>query len=83
MKLSVTFWLLRRCYAAASGLRSLPLQSCDGTVSGRDTTTPNLYSRDAISRWPFYASVAVLGCECIACFFSGYLEWGTGEPWPY
>jgi hypothetical protein len=29
-----------------------------------------------ISRWPFYASVAVLGCECIACFFAGFIEWG-------
>src|SRR6267378_4193667 len=26
------------------------------------------------SRWPFYASVAVLGCECIACFFAGFIE---------
>jgi hypothetical protein len=29
-----------------------------------------------IPRWPFYASVAVLGCECIACFVAGYAEWG-------
>lgn len=29
-----------------------------------------------ISRWPFYASVAVLGCECIVCFFAGSIEWG-------
>ena len=29
-----------------------------------------------ISRWPFYASVAVLGCECVACFFAGSIEWG-------
>ena len=29
-----------------------------------------------ITRWPFYASVAVLGCECIVCFFAGYIEWG-------
>ena len=29
-----------------------------------------------ISRWPFYASVAVLGCECIACFLAGSIEWG-------
>jgi p-aminobenzoyl-glutamate transporter AbgT len=28
------------------------------------------------SRWPFYASVAVLGCECIACFFAASFEWG-------
>src|ERR1700694_5550178 len=28
------------------------------------------------ARWPFYASVAVLGCECILCFFAGYIEWG-------
>ena len=29
-----------------------------------------------ISRWPFYASVAVLGCECIVCFVAGSIEWG-------
>jgi hypothetical protein len=27
-------------------------------------------------RWPFYASVAVLGCESILCFFAGSIEWG-------
>jgi hypothetical protein len=32
--------------------------------------------RDVIPRWPFYAAVAVLGCECIACFFAGSIEWG-------
>jgi hypothetical protein len=26
------------------------------------------------SRWPFYASIAVLGCECVACFFAGFIE---------
>jgi hypothetical protein len=30
-----------------------------------------------ISGWPFYASVAVLGCECIAFFFGGSSEWGN------
>jgi hypothetical protein len=29
-----------------------------------------------ISGWPFYASVVVLGCECIVCFFAGSIEWG-------
>jgi hypothetical protein len=29
-----------------------------------------------ISRWPFYASVAVLGCECVVCFLAGSIEWG-------
>jgi hypothetical protein len=29
-----------------------------------------------IARWPFYASVAVLGCECIAWFLGGSFEWG-------
>ena len=29
-----------------------------------------------ISRWPFYASVAVLGCECIVCFFAASIELG-------
>ena len=29
-----------------------------------------------IPRWPFYASVALLGCECIACFLAGAIEWG-------
>jgi hypothetical protein len=28
------------------------------------------------SRWPFYASVAVLGCECVLCFLAGSVEWG-------
>jgi hypothetical protein len=28
------------------------------------------------SRWPFYASVAVLGCECMVCFLAGSIEWG-------
>jgi hypothetical protein len=31
---------------------------------------------DVISRWPFYASVAVLGCECMVCFFASFIEWG-------
>ncbi|TMD41365.1 MAG: hypothetical protein E6I88_07690 [Chloroflexi bacterium] len=30
-----------------------------------------------ISRWPFYASVAVLGGECIACFLAGSIELGA------
>ena len=30
-----------------------------------------------ISRWPFYASAAVLGCECIVFFFGGSSEWGN------
>lgn len=29
-----------------------------------------------ISRRTFYASVAVLGCEAMACFFAGSIEWG-------
>jgi hypothetical protein len=29
-----------------------------------------------ISRWTFYASVAVLGCEAVVCFFAGSIEWG-------
>ncbi|MGH7760013.1 MAG: hypothetical protein ACREOY_01160 [Candidatus Dormibacteraceae bacterium] len=29
-----------------------------------------------ISSRRFYASVAVLGGECVACFFAGYSEWG-------
>ena len=37
-----------------------------------------------IPRWPFYASVAVLGCESIACFFAGSIEWGEStNPAPY
>jgi hypothetical protein len=31
--------------------------------------------RDHYSRWPVYASVAVLGCESILCFFAGSDEW--------
>jgi hypothetical protein len=29
-----------------------------------------------ISRWFFYASVAVLGCAAMACFLAGSIEWG-------
>jgi hypothetical protein len=29
-----------------------------------------------ISRWPYYASVVVLGCECAAIFFAASIEWG-------
>jgi hypothetical protein len=29
-----------------------------------------------ISRWPFYASVAVLGCACIVYFIAASVEWG-------
>ena len=32
-----------------------------------------------ISRWPFYASVAVLLCACIGCILAGYIEWGQQE----
>lgn len=32
--------------------------------------------RDLVSRWPFYASVALLGGECIACFLAGTIELG-------
>jgi hypothetical protein len=28
------------------------------------------------SRWPLYAALGVLGCECVACFFAGSIEWG-------
>jgi hypothetical protein len=28
------------------------------------------------SRWPFNASVAVLGCAAVVCFFAGSVEWG-------
>ena len=30
-----------------------------------------------IPRWPFYASVAVLGCAGIACFLAAAIEWGS------
>jgi hypothetical protein len=29
-----------------------------------------------ISRWPFYGSVALLGCEAMLCFLAGSIEWG-------
>src|SRR5712671_5786521 len=35
-----------------------------------------LQGRDVNSRWPLYASVAVLGCESIVCFVAGSIEWG-------
>jgi hypothetical protein len=36
----------------------------------------NVIEQLVISRWPFYASVAVLGCESVACFFAGSIELG-------
>jgi hypothetical protein len=30
-----------------------------------------------ISRWPFYPSVALLGCESMLCFLAGSIEWGV------
>jgi hypothetical protein len=30
-----------------------------------------------ISRWPFYASLAVLVCECLLCFFAASMELGA------
>jgi hypothetical protein len=32
-----------------------------------------------IRRWPFYASVAVLGCECMVYFFAGSIELGERQ----
>lgn len=32
-----------------------------------------------IRRWPFYASVAVLGCECMVYFFAGFIELGERQ----
>ncbi|MFY9528009.1 MAG: hypothetical protein WAR24_03775 [Candidatus Acidiferrales bacterium] len=32
-----------------------------------------------ISRWPFYASVAVLGCECMVYFVAGSIELGERQ----
>jgi hypothetical protein len=34
---------------------------------------------DVISRWPFYASVAVLGCECMVYLFGGSIELGERQ----
>src|SRR5712692_9345748 len=45
-----------------------------GTATWAGPRVPQ--GRDVNSRWPLYASVAVLGCECIACFFGGSSEWG-------
>jgi len=58
-----------------------PFVSKGQPVRGWDTQSAALpiliaTGRDVIPRWPFYASVAVLGCECIACFFAGFIEWG-------
>src|ERR1700693_5353149 len=54
--------------------RSSPLRSGRAArTAARSVLIPT--GRDVIPRWPFYASVAVLGCECIACFFAGSIEW--------
>ena len=29
-----------------------------------------------VARWPYYASVAVLGCECVGSFLAGSIGWG-------
>jgi hypothetical protein len=29
-----------------------------------------------VARWPYYASVAVLSCECIGSCLAGSIEWG-------
>jgi hypothetical protein len=35
----------------------------------------DIFVRGHYSRWPLYASVAVLGCESMVCFFAGSDEW--------
>jgi hypothetical protein len=35
----------------------------------------DIFFRGHYSRWPLYASVAVLGCESMVCFFAGSDEW--------
>jgi hypothetical protein len=35
----------------------------------------DIFVRGHYSRWPLYASVAVLGCESMVCFFAGSNEW--------
>lgn len=35
----------------------------------------DIFVRGHYSRWPLYASVAVLGFESLACFFAGSEEW--------
>ena len=35
----------------------------------------DIFARGHYSRWPLYASVAVLGCESMVCFFAGSNEW--------
>jgi hypothetical protein len=35
--------------------------------------------RDVIPRWPFYAYVAVLGCECMVYFFADSVELGERQ----
>ena len=35
----------------------------------------DIFVRGHYSRWPLYASVAVLGCGSLVCFFAGSDEW--------
>jgi hypothetical protein len=35
----------------------------------------DIFVRGHYSRWPLYASVAVLGCGSLVCFFAGSAEW--------
>ena len=35
----------------------------------------DIFVRGHLHRWPLYASVVVLGCESILCFFAGSDEW--------
>ena len=35
----------------------------------------DIFVRGHYSRWPLYASVAVLGCVSMVCFFAGSNEW--------
>jgi len=39
----------------------------------------DIFLRDHYSRWPLYASVAVVGFESMVCFFAGSEEWTEGN----
>src|SRR6202171_5612263 len=39
----------------------------------------DIFVRGHYSRWPLYASVAVLGFESLVCFFAGSDEWTEGN----
>jgi hypothetical protein len=58
------YWLMAAAYISVV----IALITCNLMVF-------DIFVRGHSSRWPLYASVAVLGFEAMACFFAGSDEW--------